>query len=88
MRTFAEARRDLLDDFSRIGWSVKKDLKVPHATSPDGKVRFWFKPQAVYYSVVYDERVGRHDFGNARTLSYDQDIRVMSIDDIIRRVRL
>lgn len=86
MRTFAEAKRAILDDFARIGWTVKKDLKFPHATSPDGVVRFWFKPQGVHYTVVLG--AGRHDMGDARTLSYDQDIRVMTVDDIIARARI
>ena len=86
MRTYAAAKSALLDDFARIGWTVKKDLKFPHATSPDGAVRFWFKPQGVHFTVVIGG--GRHDMGNARTLSYDQDIRVMTVDDIIHRVKL
>ena len=88
MRTYAQAKQELLNDFERIGWSVKKVLKVPYATSPDGNVRFWFKPQSIYYSVVMDKSVGNHTLGNARTLSYDQDMRIMSVDDIIRRVRI
>lgn len=86
-RTFAEAKKTLLEDFARAGWQVKAGLKVPHATSPDGVVRFWFKPQAIHYSVVMG-RAGSHELQHARTLSYDQDMRKMTIDDIIAHVKL
>lgn len=45
--TFAAARAAHLAALAAAGWAVKGDLKVPHATSPDGRSRLWFKPQAV-----------------------------------------
>lgn len=46
--TFEAARRALFDALRAQGWSVVSGLKVPHATSPDGTRRLWFKTQAVY----------------------------------------
>lgn len=86
MMTFAQAKSLLLNEFQHIGWTVKKDLKFPHATSPDGVMRFWFKPQTVHYTIVIGLGGKRHEMGNARTLSYDQDIRKMSVDDLIAHV--
>ena len=56
MKTFAEAREDIMSGLAADGWEMKRDLKVPHATSPDPartyrsneRWRLWFKPQAVY----------------------------------------
>jgi hypothetical protein len=76
-KTFPEARAEMLDGLAKKGWKVKGELKIPHATSPDGDVRLWFKTQAVYFSLGKG-----HDFKNARTLSYDLDIRKMSPEDL------
>ena len=46
--TFKEAREVVLGFLKKRGWKVAENLSVPHATSPDGKVRLWFKSQAVY----------------------------------------
>lgn len=48
--TFQQAHAKLLSDLQAKGWSVKTALKVPHATSPNGQVRFWFHPQSIYYT--------------------------------------
>ncbi len=67
MTTFAEARTAILDYLQARGWSLSsRSLKTPHATSPSGGVRLWFKAQAVYYSLG-----DRHDFGDARSLHVD-----------------
>jgi hypothetical protein len=48
---FAVARSRLLAEFASLGWMTSSpSLKIPHATSPDRRHRFWLKPQAVYYS--------------------------------------
>lgn len=49
MLTFAQARAKHLAALQALGWAVKADLKVPHATRADG-LRLWFKPQAVWAS--------------------------------------
>jgi hypothetical protein len=68
--TFAEVRKLVLDRLVKEGWAVKADLKVPHATSPDGKTRLWFKTQAVYGN---DTGTDPRDFAN--THSWTSDLR-------------
>lgn len=66
--TFAEKRTELLDFLARNGWKLSdRNLKIPHATSPSGEVRLWFKPQAIYYS--YGLTVTQ--FKEARSLAVD-----------------
>ena len=53
--TFAAARAALLAHLQTAGWDVKTfgpsgHLKTPHATSPSGGFRLWFRPQSVHYS--------------------------------------
>jgi len=48
MKTFAQARFQLFDFLTDSGWTLKSNLKVPHATSPDGKTRIWFKAQSIH----------------------------------------
>jgi len=70
---YKEARDNLLKAFASAGWHTSDPtLKVTHATSPDGTLRIWFKAQAVYFDKANDKK---HNFRNARTLSYDLDIR-------------
>jgi len=64
--TFKAARAAALDYLAAGGWTVKRGLKVPHATAPGGDVRLWFKPQAVYLSIG-----DRHRLGDARSLHVD-----------------
>jgi hypothetical protein len=66
LRTFAQAKADHLANLAAHGWRVVthqlgRPLKVPHATSPDGRAILWFKPQAVYlgsHSLFFDLRTG------------------------------
>lgn len=72
--TFRQTRDALLSGLRERGWDVTtysrgRSLKVPYATSPDGVVRFWFKPQAIYYTVV--DPPFSHDFKAARSVSID-----------------
>jgi hypothetical protein len=46
--TFAKQRTNILAELRKAGWNVTDGLKVPHATSPDGRARYWFKTQAIY----------------------------------------
>ncbi len=41
---------NVLDGLSALGWTVKAGLRVPHATSPDGRLRLWFRKPTVYYT--------------------------------------
>jgi len=83
-KTYAQAQRDILDNLAANGWTVSANLKVPHATSPNGRLRLWFKPQAVWFTKVkLGERSvhgGTHNFKDARTISYDLDIRTKDPD--------
>jgi len=77
VRTFKQAMEAHLSALREAGWTVKDGLKTPHATSPDGLTRLWFKPQAVY--------AGRgSDFGEARSiLGGMMDSRTMSTADLV-----
>jgi hypothetical protein len=68
--TYKQARQAIFDVLRARGWTLKTDLKTPYATSPSGYFRLWFKPQAVYYTDG-----GRHVANDARTISYELDIR-------------
>lgn len=64
-RTYAMAKKEMLDAFQKAGWRVAAGLKIPHATSRDMTLKLWFRPQAIY--VTKDSR-GKHKAGNARSL--------------------
>lgn len=63
--TFKQKKAALLADLRALGWHTKSDLKVPHATSPDRRIRLWFRAQAVY--VGY----GITNSNDARSLTSD-----------------
>ena len=48
MATFKQVKEVLFGFLKESGWTLKLDLKVPHATSPDGRTRVWFKAQSIY----------------------------------------
>lgn len=80
--TFAQARATLLAHLARAGWDVRtssqgRPLKTPHATSPDGRIRLWFRPQAVHYSL------GTHHDAN-HTRSFWIDIRTTTPAEVER----
>ena len=85
-RTFIQARKEILDTLAANGWTLSDThLKVPHATSPAGRYRLWFRAQAVYFTRIGVPRAGMddsfavvHSFKDARTLSYTLDIRKAS----------
>lgn len=75
-KTYAQARKEIFQYLKSLDWDLSlPSLKVPYATSPDGTIRLWFKPQAVYFT---QSNRGSHQFSNARTFSYDFDYRSMS----------
>ena len=63
--TFKQATNIHISNLTSRGWAVSPALKVPHATSPDGSFRLYFKPQAVYAAP------GRAAIGQARSLHVD-----------------
>lgn len=74
--TFQAAKDAVLKALEAKKWVLKtrgpdgKPMKIPHATSPSGDVRLWFKPQALYFTVVSGGGA-RHEFKNARSLWVD-----------------
>ncbi len=77
-RTYAQARKLLLQSLKLEGWEVVDSLKTPHATL--GTFRLWFAAQGIHYSVssVGFSDVGRH--------SLHVDIRKPSTDDLVKYV--
>ncbi len=92
-RTFIDARLDIIYLLEDRGWKVSKALKIPHATSPDGSLRLWFKPQAVWYTAFQEQgpesysRGGgkRHDYGDAHSLWFD--IRTVSNEEFLGQIQ-
>jgi len=81
-RTFDDARKDIFDLLKREGWKVVEGLKIPHATSPNGELRLWFKKQAVYFT-----EGNSHTFGGARTITYGLDIRKMTAEQFLSNLK-
>ena len=75
--TLKAAKAAILSYLQREGWAVKPHLKVPHATSPDGELRLWFKAQAVYYSWG-----NSHSLNGARSLH--TDIRDVTPEEFVK----
>lgn len=68
-QTYKQAQADIITGLAKDGWKVKSDLKIPHATSPDGTHRLYFKAQAIYLHTDKNQYgAPQHDFGNARSL--------------------
>ena len=86
-KTFKASRAAVLDYLKKQHWDLvlmnrsMKPMKVPHATSPDGRIRLWFKTQAVY---VTEAPKGHHELGDAR--SSWVDIRSMSPAEFIKDI--
>lgn len=72
-KTFKEAREQVFAFLKKRGWNVAENLTVPHATSPDGKVRLWFKSQAVYAAHKERAEEGKNplDFKNSHSMTSD-----------------
>src|SRR4029077_3624566 len=71
-KTYAEAQNAAFAALRRAGWlKSARGLKTPHATSPNGRLRLWFKPQAVWMSKINDTFGGgdRHTLKSAGSIS-------------------
>lgn len=86
--TFRETRGRVFAALASRGWKQTgaSSLKIPHWTSPDGTVRLWFKPQAVWYTVVDSPSI-RHDFKDARSTGFS-DLRDFHPDRIGRLIEI
>lgn len=58
----------ILSGLRALGWKVMVNLKVPHATSPEGDTRLWFKTRSVYLN---DLGTDPRDFAHTHSLSSD-----------------
>jgi len=83
--TFAQKKAELLQGLSSQGFQVVtadyrtgKLLKVPYATGLSGRFRYWFKPQAIYYTIA---PAGKHQLKNAR--SWTEDMRKSTADGLV-----
>lgn len=78
-RTYPQARKEILSDLRASGWKTEPGLKIPHATAPDGRLRLWFKSQAVLYSMGSPNRLQQagmsFSYDLARSIAHDLDIR-------------
>ena len=85
--TFLAARDEILAALRRAGWELSAPgLRLPYATTPNGVLRLWFKPQAVHSTVLHGS-VTRHNASDARSISYDLDIRKLTPTDFIALIQ-
>ena len=75
--TYEEARQHHLTKLHELGWVVKVDLKIPHATHPTKNIRLWFRAQAVYCSEASPFKGHGHSLG--------VDLRRITTLEIIQR---
>ena len=74
MRTFKQAKADIWHKLQLMGWTMSATtIKVPHATSPSGRTRLWFKPQGIHWTrtSAYGTGTHAHALGNARSSHAD-----------------
>jgi hypothetical protein len=66
--TFAEVRKAIFERLRKDGWTLQEKLQIPHATSPDGQWRLWFKAQSVY---INDPQTDPRAFKNTHSMISD-----------------
>jgi hypothetical protein len=85
--TYDAAHKSYLEGLKNDGWDVKTmgpsgPLKVPHATSPSGKTRLYFKTQSIYRSVDNNKYgMPQHDMGRAHSITQGGDSRHIKYED-------
>ncbi len=84
-RTYPEAKDDIMAFLERKGWRRSTNLKVQHATTPEGHLRLWFKPQTIHYTLCQPHQ---HKLGDARAIRYELDIRAMSPEEFFDLLKL
>ena len=78
-KTFDAAHDASMAHLEKEGWKVKRGLKTPHATSPDGKHRLWFKGQSIHHT---HSKTGSHNVGDAHSLHL-YDLKNTSPEDVL-----
>ena len=81
--TYQQAKVRLLRELASQGWGTSPHLKIPHATSPNQEIRVWFKPQALYFTLIQGEK--RHHFGDARSIHVD--FRGMTMEQLTETIQ-
>ena len=78
---FASARVRLLRSLRDTwGWKASDvNLKVTHATSPDGRVRLWLKAQSIHFTVALD---GKHEADAMKPLG--TEMRGLKVPDLVQ----
>ena len=68
--TYKEAHNIIMEYLESEGWTLTtfnkrsgKNLKMPYAIRSDGRVRLWFKPQAIHIATS-------GEYGRAETLEF------------------
>lgn len=84
--TFAQATARILATLKSAGWTVAthhqgRPMKTPHATSPNGQKRYWFHPQAVYFTDLSEFKTHQH--GEARSLHLE--MRGLDTSELVRQ---
>lgn len=73
--TYAQARTLILESIrSAGGWSTNPLLKVPHATAPGGRIRFYFKPRAIYADYAASAVKPQFSLNSARSLVSEGEV--------------
>ena len=73
--TYAQARTLILESIRNAGgWVLNPLLKVPHATAPNGRIRFYFKPRAIYADYAADPRKPQFSLNSARSLVSEGEV--------------
>jgi len=78
-KTYKQAQDEILYALRQNGWEVSDHLKIPHATNHSKTFRYWFKPQAIYYSTGSNLK----NFGEARSL-WAKDYRRENIENFVK----
>lgn len=78
-KTYKQSHDEIMTGLAQHGWDVKKDLKVPHATSPTGAHKLYFKKQAVHLTH------GKGDLGSARSI-WSPDTRGSDLDSFAQHL--
>ncbi len=72
--TYADARAAILASVQAAKWPTNPLLKVPHATAPNGRIRFYFKPRAIYADYAASAAKPQFSLNSARSLVSEGEV--------------